>query len=203
MSIYINPDDLDFRIQIMNLQPTPGYCFFFDIVGSTELKDEGLSQWILFIYNTFSNIRSYLFFKFRPLKSLGDGLLFFIPESEMKGETPLILFNSLCQILNSIEPYLRDVKIGAAYCKKVYDITFIKNSTDIYGKEIDLTARLASFAGRKELLMNGDFVERIRACYETTGNKENFKEVQEIIGPWPAMFKGFNNYVNIYKLIKK
>jgi|GEM_PF-5677862 hypothetical protein len=137
-----------------------------------------------------------------PLKSFGDGLLFFIPESNMKGETPLILFNSICEILSSSEPYLRHVKIAAAYCKNAYDITFIKNAPDIYGKDIDLTARLASLAGSKEILMNSDFVERIRAGYKNTGNKAQYKEVKEIVGPWPVMLKGFKNYVNIYKLIK-
>ncbi len=201
MSFFVDPEDAEFKTHIMDLQPTPGYCLFFDIVGSTELKDESLSKWILFIHNTFANIRSYLFLKFRPLKSLGDELLFFIPENDMKGETPVILFNSLCQILNSNEPYLRDVKIGAAYCKYAYDISFIKNAPDIYGKDIDLTARLASLAGSKEIIMNSDFVEHIRAGYEKTGNKAQFKEVKEIVGPWPVMLKGFKKYVNIYKLI--
>lgn len=203
MSFFIDPDAPEFKTQIMNLKPTPGYCFFFDIVGSTELKYKSLSEWLLLIYNTFANIHSYLSLKFRPLKSLGDGLLFFIPESDMKGETPLSMFNSLCKLLNSNEPYLRHVKIGAAYCKNAYDISFIKNAPDIYGKDIDLTARLASLAGSKEIIMNSDFVEHIRAGYgyEKTGNKAQFKEVKEIVGPWPVMLKGFENYVNIYKLI--
>ena len=85
---------------------------------------------------------------------MGDGLLFFIPESDMNGETPLILFNSLCEIINSTEAYLRHVKIGAAYCNDAYDITFIKNAPDIYGKDIDLTARLASLACSKEIRHN-------------------------------------------------
>lgn len=201
MSLFIDPNASEFKTQIMNLQPTPGYCFFFDIVGSTELKNESLSKWILFIYNTFANIRSYFFFKFKPLKSLGDGLLFFIPESDMKGETPLILFKSLCEITNSNESYFKHVKIGVSYCNDAYDITFIKNSTDIYGKDIDLTARLASIAGSQEIIMNSDFVEHVRSGYEQTGNKAQFKEVKEIIGPWPVKLKGFRNHVNIFKLM--
>jgi hypothetical protein len=199
MSIYIDPENPDFNAVIKNLRPTSGYCIFIDIVGLTEIKDRNLSTWISLICNTFTNIQSCLFLNFKPLKVLGDGLLFFIPESKMEGETPLTLFSSLCQILNSDEPYLRRVKIGAAYCKNAYDISFIKDVPDIYGKDIDLTARLASLADSKELVMNSTIVERIKTAYKGISNE--IREVNEIIGPRPVKLKGFKRYVNIYKLM--
>lgn len=138
---------------------------------------------------------------FTPLKSIGDELMFFIPESELKGETALSIFSGLCNIIDSNEPYLREVKIGVAYCQQAYDITFIKDTIDIYGKDIDLTSRLLSVANSKEIIMNNEFVEQIRKEYDTIGNKNQFEEVPLIVGPWPQQFKGFKKSVNIYKIV--
>jgi hypothetical protein len=46
MSYYIDPTDRDLKSKIAALRPTPGFCFFIDIVGSTELKDKSLQEWI-------------------------------------------------------------------------------------------------------------------------------------------------------------
>jgi len=61
---------------------------------------------------------------------------------------------------------------------------------------------LASLAGSKEIIMNADFVAHIKAGYERTANKAQFKEVKEIVGPWPVKLKGFKNHVSIFKLMK-
>ena len=68
MSLYIHPNVPGFKERIENLCPTYGYCFFIDIVGSTELKDQHLSKWISFIYNTFSNIEVFCFLNSSQLK---------------------------------------------------------------------------------------------------------------------------------------
>ena len=201
MSLYIDPTDPKLEDEISKLESTSGYCIFVDIVGSTELKDKNLTKWILFIYNTFANIIGNLFMAFNPLKSIGDALMFFIPESELKGETALSIFSGLCNIINSNEPYLREVKIGVAYCQQAYDITFIKDTIDIYGKDIDLTSRLLSVARRNEIIMNNEFVEQIHKKYNMIENKDQFEEVRLIVGPWPQKFKGFEKSVTIYKIV--
>lgn len=204
MSLYIDPTDPKLKDKISRLIPTSGYCIFVDIVGSTELKDKNLTKWILFIYNTFANIIGNLFMAFNPLKSIGDELMFFIPESELKGETALSIFSALCniiKIINSNKSYLREVKIGVAYCQQAYDITFIKGTIDIYGKDIDLTSRLLSVAKSNEIIMNYEFVEQIHKKYNMIENKDQFEEVPLIVGPWPQQFKGFKKSVNIYKII--
>lgn len=203
MSFYIDPNDPELGTKIDNLKPTFGFCFFIDIVGSTELKDDRLSKWIVSIYNTFANIKSYLFLKFRPIKSLGDALMFFIPETAMKGETPLTLYDGLIKIIYSDEPYIKQVKVGAAFCKEAYDITFFKDVPDIYGKDIDLTARLASLAESQEIVMNSDFVEKVRDEYKQILNKHQFPDVQRIIGPWYQRFKGFKDKVEFFKSMRR
>lgn len=198
MPILIDPDDPELRDKINSLTPTLGYCFFIDMVGSTALKDEQLPRWIIYIYNTFANIRSFLSVNFRPIKCLGDELMFFIPETGMGGETPLTLYDCLIKILFSDESYFRPVKIGAAFCREAYEITFFSDYPDIYGKDIDLTARLTSEAGPQELIMNSEFVERVQRSYAQTGNHLQFPDVPRIEGPIPKRFRGFVDEVEVY-----
>jgi hypothetical protein len=196
MSFYIDPFDPDLKTKIESLEQTPGYCLFIDIVGSTELKDNDLKKWILKFYNTFAKIRGDLYSKFRPIKSLGDALMFFIPEKDMKEESALSLYAGLCSIITVVDEdkkFFSDVKIAAAFCNEAYDITFLRDVPDIYGKDIDLTSRLLSVAQGNEIIMNSEFCNRVRDCYNMIGNKQQFSEVGKIIGPWPQSFKGFKD----------
>ena len=202
MSLFINPYDKDLPQKVLQLKPMKGYCFIIDIAGSTELKDIDLSKWIVFIYNTFANIMGNLFMKFNPIKSLGDALMFFIPEGKMEDETPITLFHALWNIISSDEPNLKEVKIGATFCSEAYDITFVPDSTDIYGKDIDLTARLSSLAESQEIMMNFAFVEKVKEEYEKSGKSLSYSEVEQIKGPWPTKISGFKEYQNIYKVTK-
>lgn len=199
MSLYIHPDVENLKEQIDALRPIPGYCFFIDITGSTELKDMELSKWIIFTYNTFANIKSFLFSKFEPIKVLGDGMLFFVPESEMQEETPLTLFNCLTNIVKEGERYFKDVKIGAAFCRHAYDITFIQGNRDIYGKDIDLTARLAGIAVSREIVMNREFVDKVRSAWESMFNKPNFQEVTRITDPELIPLRGFTDRIEVFR----
>ncbi len=203
MSLFINPLDPDFRTKITSLTTCPGFCFFIDIVGSTELKDNNLHEWIIRFYNTFAKIEGDLYSKFRPIKSLGDALMFFIPESATKDEDALSLFAGLLSIVkieDADKQYFSEVKTAAAYCTEAYDITFLRDVPDIYGKDIDLTARLLSVAQSGEIIMNEPFVNMVRARYARIVNKDQFPEVERIVGPWPQRFKGFSEIVDIYKL---
>ena len=202
MSLFINPYDKNLPQKVLQLKPMSGYCFIIDIAGSTELKDIDLSKWIVFIYNTFANIMGNLFMKFNPIKSLGDALMFFIPEDNMKDENPLTLFHALWNIISSDEPNLREVKIGVACCVDAYDITFVPDTVDVYGKDIDLTARLSSLAESQEIIMNVGFAEKVRGEYNISKDRKTYPEVLHIKGPWPTKISGFSDYQSIYKVTK-
>lgn len=202
MSLFINPYDKNLPQKVLQLKPMSGYCFIIDIAGSTELKDIDLSKWIIFIYNTFANIMGNLFMKFNPIKSLGDALMFFIPEDNMKDENPLTLFHALWNIISSDEPNLREVKIGVTFCEDAYDITFVPDTVDVYGKDIDLTARLSSLAESQEIIMNVGFAEKVRGEYNISKDRETYSEVLHIKGPWPTKISGFADYQSIYKVTK-
>ena len=200
MTLFINPEVPDLYEKIRRLNPTPGFCFFIDIVSSTEMKDEELHKWIAYIYNVFTNIQTFLYMKFRPMKSIGDCLMFFIPESDMRDETPLTLFDGLYKIITSNESYLKEVKIGAVYCRNVYNISFIEGNIDYYGKDIDLATRLLSKANSKEIVFNDEFFNRIRSEYDSISNKDNFPYIMTILGPFLERIRGFRKNILFYRL---
>jgi hypothetical protein len=199
MSLYIDPAAEHFEISIKSLSTTPGYCFLIDIVDSTELKDGNILEWVIFIHNTFANIRGHHYIDFAPLKCLGDTMMFYIPERDLNGATPLTLFCGLWDIVSSSEECLREVRIGAAYCRQAYEITFIQGVPDIYGKDIDLTSRLLALAACREIVMNEEMACRIRSEYEASGDCRRFDGARKIAGPFPKKFKGFRESVGVYK----
>ncbi len=201
--LFFDPDDPALREKLAALEPMPGYCVFIDIVGSTQMKDQGIEDWARAIYNALiANPRSFLPPSVWLLKCIGDELMCFIPKTLMDsgGATPLQLFAQLCSIAREPDPFFSKVKIAACYCTNAYPLTFLKGMPDVYGKDIDLTARLLSKAGEGELVMNEPFVQQVRADYVATDNKDQFQEVQLIVGPWPELLKGFSSYVKVYKL---
>jgi len=200
-AFFFDPNDPKWREKLATLAPISGYCVFIDIAGSTALKDGPIERWASFISNTFGNARAFLEPTLPPLKCLGDSLMFFIPESILnKTATPLSLFASLKSICSDPDPLFCEVKVGATYCTDAYELTFIKGTYDVYGKGIDLAARLLSRAESRELLMNEPFAQQIRQEFETIDNKQAFSDVRRVVGPWPEQIRGFSRAVNIYKL---
>lgn len=202
-SLYFDPDVTDFHEAIRTIQPTPGYCIFLDLVKSTEMKEAPPWEWMIRIRNTFSNAQAYMAFFGRPIKAIGDELMYYISHQGLSesGQTPLQVFSALCMVANEPDESLfRSVKVGIAFCENAYAITFWKGVPDVYGKDIDLAARLVDLAAPREIVMNEGFFQRVREAHRSTGNKEDFREVDKIRGPWPVTLKGFSNYINIYKL---
>jgi hypothetical protein len=202
MALYFDPRDTDLKTKMDGLRPTPGFCIVVDIVGSTAMKDNSVHAWAAFIHNAFAYTLAFLSSSFVPLKSIGDCLMFFIPEERMRanGETALHFFSGLCRVANEADELFREVKISAVYCQHAYEITFIPGTEDVYGKDIDLTMRLLAKAGSREIMMNEGFVSQVRAGYAAAPNLDQHPEVQRIVVPWPETMKGFTEQVLIYKL---
>ncbi|MDO8476834.1 MAG: hypothetical protein Q7W02_11725 [Candidatus Rokubacteria bacterium] len=203
MSFLIVPGAGDFRDLLRELRPSPGYCVFGDIVGSTSLKERGLSDWVRLIYNAFATVQGWLAEIGAPLKGLGDSLMFFAERDDFRnrGMTPLGLFARLASIAaeGTGEPIL-PVRIGACYCEESYDISFLPNARDVYGRDIDLAARLVAIAEEGEVVINAPFAHQIQADYGNVGNQDDFTEITRLVGPWPVRPKGFTTAVSVYKL---
>jgi class 3 adenylate cyclase len=210
VSLYFDPNDSATVERLRALKPQPGYCVFIDIVESTEMKDRGLPEWARAFSNVFENTRAFLAHS-APLKSLGDALMYYTPEGVLSGPVtgPLAvnpagaeahrLFQALVSVARDPDPLYERVKVAVAYCSDAYPLTFVKDREDIYGKDIDLTARLLGRANPRDIVMNEPFVQRLRAARDVLGDVE-CPEVKRIVGPWPERFKGFKIPVPIYKL---
>jgi class 3 adenylate cyclase len=128
--------------------------------------------------------------------------MFYIPETRLAeiGEHPLSLFTSLCRLAAEPDPVYREVKISAAFGQHAFELTFVEDTHDIYGKDIDLTNRLLAFAGAREIVMNAGLVERVKGVYSRLTAKDEYPEVEQIVGPWPQALKGFATQIPIFKV---
>jgi hypothetical protein len=172
-----------------------------DIVGSTAMKDGPLLQWAPKIHNAFANTLAFLSPSIRPLKSIGDELMFFVSSELLAvlGETPLCLFSGLYSVASEPDPLFADVKIALTYCENVYRLSFLSGVEDVYGKDIDLTARLLAKALPRQIMMNDSFVTKVRESFDTSaGNKDDFPEMCRIEGPVCETLRGFSAPVKVF-----
>jgi hypothetical protein len=207
---YIDIENMDIiRIKkiFRDLTRTPGYCVFVDICNSTKLKDNEIHEWILRIRNTFTWAQT--LFPFKALKGIGDELMFYITESyleNLKNENPSFYFTPLqmLQALNEFvinDDYQEPIKCAICYCENVYNITFIENSNDYYGKDIDLAARIMEDSEKDTIIMNKKFFNIIKTEYESISNRENFRDIIENIKELPPQkYKGFEEEIERFLL---
>ena len=181
MTLFFDPSDPDLRRKVLSLQPTPGYCVFVDITASTKMKDEDLHRWAAKIHNAFANVRTFMPIGSFLLKSLGDGLLHFMPKQQLQdtSQVPLQLFAGLASVVGDPDPIFPEQK-AAVVSGVGYELTFISDRPDVYGKDVDLAARLCSEATTREVLMNRAFYDEVLADYKGVGAGSGFDEVNRI-----------------------
>src|SRR5215813_6367037 len=136
--LLIDAGDHDLKTKLDALAPSPGYCIFIDIVGSTAMKQKSMREWVALIHNCFANARTFISI-FKPLKGIGDELMYFIEEADLETsrETPLQIYDALFQIATDTSPGFPAAKIVAAYCSSVFPMTFIAGARDYYGIDVD------------------------------------------------------------------
>ncbi len=201
----MSPDQI--RQFFSTLPKAPGYCVFIDICNSTQLKDIEIHKWIISIKNTFSWAQS--LFPFKILKGIGDELMFYITDEELKWLkenkpvsyfSPLQMLQALHELIKNKE-YQEPVKVAICYCEDVYHITFLKDVDDYYGKDIDLTAKLMGDSKKNSIIMNKEFYQTVKSKYDSILNKENFEEIfNNIERLCPKQYKGFREKTDRYLL---
>lgn len=199
--LLIDPGAPDLKARVTSLAKISGICVFIDITGSTAMKCSSITEWVAKIYNCFANPASFLPPEFKPIKSIGDALMYYIegPDLQQSGYTPLQIFEGLWQLATEEGPEFSDVKIGAAWCENVYPITFFPGSRDYYGIDIDLTARLQSLANNKEIVIDSRLYDKVTADFNHTGNRDDFVGVKRLNGPEKVVLKGISHEVLIYR----
>lgn len=204
--LLIDANNPNLRAEVTGLRPVPGYCIFIDIVGSTQMKQKGLLEWVALIHNGFANAATFLS-SFPPLKGIGDELMYYIEEADLaaSGYTAMQVFDGLYQMAKEGDASFPPVKIVAAYCTSVYPITFIAGARDYYGIDIDRAARLKGDSIKpsiceREVIIDEAMYQRIRESYNRAGNKDQFKGVPKLQGPTSHTAKGIPEPISIYRV---
>ena len=178
-SLFFDPLDPELKIKIEGLAKVPGICIFVDITGSMNMKSRGLKHWAVMIHNCFANARTYLPTDFSPVRAIGDALMFYIQESELKqsGYTCMQVYDGLWQFVRDRGSDFPEVKVGAVWCEDAYPLTFFRGGRDYYGLDIDLAARLQAKASSREIVIDQRFRDRVMADAAGAGNRDQFVSV--------------------------
>ncbi len=184
------------------MKPTPGYCIFIDIVGSTAMKQKSMYTWIAKIYNTFQDTDSF-FRKYQPLKSIGDELMYFIEVDDLinDGESVFLLYDRLFGIAANNKSDYPETKICAAYCENVFPLTFLKDTKDYYGIDIDRAARLKGVEPPlkpREILIDDGMFSRIIQLKSSSGPSLNALNNNRSEGFFSA--KGIQGDIKYYRI---
>jgi len=199
MTLFFAPSEPDIEEKVRSLQLTPGYCVFVDIAGSTRMKDEALYRWASKIYNAFVRVQMFMPIGSFPLKSMGDALLYFIPKKEMPDtcQVSLQLFAGLASVVDDPDPVFPEQK-AAVVSGAAYELTFIRDRPDVYGKDVDLAAQLSSKAGSREVVMNRAFYDEVVADFNCIGPGGGFDEVNWIRSRGTVTLKGFDAPIELF-----
>jgi hypothetical protein len=191
--LYADLHDTDLRRKLTVLTPVPGYCICVDLVGSTGLKGAGLGAWVTATLEAFACVRSCLYAKFPPIKSIGDALLFFIPSDAMEGETAGSLLTACCDMVGE-RRITAATRIAGVLCQDAYPITFMPGRPDFHGSDIDVAFRLLELAGPREVVIDQRF-------YDAASPPEDAALTQRFRGPWPVAIRGLNGRREVFKYV--
>lgn len=195
--LLIDSTDPKLKEKLDGLKPTPGYCIFIDIVGSTAMKQNSMSEWVALIHNCFADAATI----FKPLKSIGDELMFYIEDADLEssGNTVLTIFDQLIQIATNFNSDYPATKIIAAYCEDVYPMTFLRNTQDYYGIDIDRTARMKTIEPapmKRELVIDSHMYSKIKL---QDSSNQFLPQIQRLIGPVEHPVNGITQPIQIYR----
>lgn len=200
---FLDPNSQEIEKVLEKIPKCPGTCMFIDIVASTSIKyDSGLKEWGRKLNNTFNFISLLNDFPDNVVKGIGDEIMLFIPDRELKNKSTFKDYFSLLQeifsTLDNIRNYPIDgvflqCKVGIHYCTEVYNITFLEGANDYYGQDIDLTARLASKAKPNRIVMSEVFYEKVKADYNSKYKDLKNTAFDRISGKYFEDFRGVPN----------
>lgn len=191
----------EYRDKLDKLGKVPGTCIFIDVCGSTELKNKSDSKyWIPVIGNTLS-VGQKLPFLDNPLKVIGDELMYFIPDEEVKWNKAAhaTMMQSLTQFVSTwgyfLDETMLHLKAAIHYTTEVYQISYFGSpeepQLDFYGSGIDLSARLMSVTDDRVIIVSDDFLRVAQPEYP--------EFLSGLSGPFYEHFKGFPEETKYWK----
>ena len=220
--------DLRLRKELAALKPTAGYCVFIDVVNSVALKGGHIARWCDVMYNVVSPAMDFLRdlqgetgnvkeddplvqpSGLRPLKVMGDCIMFYIHKQTMPRQTfALNIFDALLNVIRVPKKVAAgerlEVHVAVTSCDDAYEVTFMPGTQDIHGKDIDLAARLVKEAGPQEIVMDERFYTEAKCNYlnwrdaNVRGCEDGYMQFENVEGPWTKSVKGFKEALALYK----
>ncbi|MFH1161325.1 MAG: hypothetical protein V1733_10320 [bacterium] len=168
---FTDPNSPEMHDFLAGIPTCPGTCFFIDINKSTDLKYlGGLTDWGRKLNNTFNFISFLNDFPENIVKGIGDEIMLFIPDEELKRKSSYTTYYQLLEEIYSTVDNIRSFpipemflpcKVSVHYCTEVYNITFLKGVNDYYGRDIDLTARLMTKAVENQIVLSEKFYVKV------------------------------------------
>ena len=196
-----NPKSTEIETKLKELPKCPGICIFIDIVNSTTVKySTPIEDWGKKLNNTFNFISFLNDFPENVVKGIGDEIMLYIPDEDLKSKTS---YNDLYSLLEEIYATFDNIKnfplddifmtckASIHYCTEVYNITFFEGANDYYGRDIDISARLMSKSKEHRVVISEKFYQKMmedvsnknQGCLSAISEKfiEDFKGVPEYI----------------------
>jgi class 3 adenylate cyclase len=178
----------------------PGTCIFMDINRSTDMKySGGIVDWGRKLNNTFNFLLYTNHFEDYIVKGIGDEMMLFIPDPELKKKSSsgnyyaLLedIYSSLFTIQHHPDPGLfLECKVAIHYCTEVYNITFFEGANDYYGSDIDLTARLMTKCIERRIVISEKFFLRIKNDLDNRRLLDDTGCLSEVSRKFLVKFKG-------------
>lgn len=195
-----NPNSNEIKDRLNEIPKCPGTCLFIDIVNSTEIKYQtGIAEWGQKINNTFNFLSLLNEFPDNIVKGIGDEIMLYIPDDELKAKTGynnyLGLLSELYSTLYNIKYFpnnkmFLECKMSIHYCTEAYNITFLEGANDFYGSDIDLSARLMSKAIANRIVISEDFYTKVKGDFVRNSQNENDHTYKLISTKYLEDFKG-------------
>jgi class 3 adenylate cyclase len=195
-----DPTSKEIEDKLRTIPKSPGVCFFIDIINSTDIKYRtDLWQWGKKLNNTFNFISFLNDLPDNVVKGIGDELMLYIPDDELKKKSSynnyLSLLEEIYATIDNIKNYpVEDVflncKVSIHYCTEVYNISFFKSANDYYGQDIDLTARLMSKAKENRIVLSEKFYAKVNNDLFTLNIPRDQTCLKNMSGKYIEDFKG-------------
>jgi len=203
MAVYINhkdPASKELEKILKKIPSCPGTCIFIDLVESTATKyKKGRGHWGKLINNTFNFISLLNDFPDNIVKGIGDELMIYIPDDILaKKETfsnHYSIIEELYSTLDNIKSFpvknlFMNCKVSLHYCTDVYNITFLKDFNDYYGKDIDMAARLMSKSGKNRIVFSEAFYLKVKDDLKKLNLTEENTCLKQVSAMFTDYFKG-------------
>lgn len=185
---YLDPFSKELDDLISKLERTPGTCIFIDLVNSTADKILNPdNSWIKKLNNTFNFISVINQFPNFVVKGIGDEMMLYLPDHELKHSKTFHDYLSLLGELHAtvetlinhpLKNLFYECKVGIHYCTNVYNITFFDGVNDYYGTDIDASARLMQKSRGNRMVLSEDFYQKaIEDCKD-----KNIDPVSTVLG---------------------